>query len=164
MILFFIQVRQATCSSAKGKEFLCPDKVTASDDVDISFYFKTKSSKGGKQKSKAFINGKKWPKKQKTKTDGKFTLTQSSKKAIKVEHSDSGMTLTVTRLKGYFKFDVEVPSAEISDDITGLCQSNVITPERGSSDLSATLVSLLTILTSYSSTRSLRAVVISLTS
>ena len=97
--------------------------------------------KGGKQKSKAFINGKKWPKKTKTKTDGAFTLTQTNKKAVTVSHSDTGLSLVVTRLKGYFKFDIEV-SAEVAPSITGLCQSIVVTPERGSSDLSATRVSL----------------------
>ena len=61
---------------------------------------------------------------------------------VTVSHNATGLALVVTRLKGYFKFDVEV-SAEVSDGISGLCQSTVVTAERGSSDLSATLVSLL---------------------
>ena len=89
---------------------------------------------------KPFIDGKKWGKKSKTKTKGTFTMTQNNKKEITTTHPASGLSAKVTRLKGYFKLDMEV-AENVTNAVTGLCQGVVETPDRGSSDLSATLVS-----------------------
>lgn len=125
--------------TSKGKEFLCPDKVTLKDNADVSFYFKTKTRKGGKQTVKPFIDGRKWGKKSKTKTKGAFTITQTSKKVVTITHETSGLSLKISKLKGYFKFDITV-SVDVSPHVTGLCQGVVDTPDRGSPDLSATKV------------------------
>ena len=130
-----------TCTTAKGKEFLCLDKIILKDTADISFYFKTKTQKGGKQKVKPFIDGKKWGKKSKTKTKGSFRIVQNSKKVVTTTHQSTGLSFVLTRLKGFFKFDLEV-FANVTAGVTGLCQGIIDAPDVTSTDLSATRVSL----------------------
>ena len=129
-----------TCTTSKGKEFLCIDKIEVEDGVELSFYFKTKTTKKGKQKMRPFINGLKWGKKTKSKTKGPFSIVLMNKKTLKVTHSTTGLDMSISKLKGYFRFDMEV-FENVTAGVTGLCQGVVVTPPAVSVDLSATKVS-----------------------
>ena len=129
-----------TCTSSKGKEFLCIDLIKAEDSVELSVYFKRKTTRKGKQSMRVFIDGFKWRKKTKTTNKDPFRIFLKNKKTLQVSHSTSGLHMSITKLKGYFKLDIEV-FENVTARVTGLCQGVVVTPPLGSVDLSATKVS-----------------------
>ena len=89
---------------------------------------------------RVFIDGLKWSKKTKTTNKDPFRIFLKNKKTLKVSHSTSGLHMSITKLKGYFKLDIEVLE-NVTAQVTGLCQGVVVTPPLGSVDLSATKVS-----------------------
>ena len=137
--MILLQVLQTICVSRRNKEFLCIEKINIKADVELVFMIELDTTKTGKKRFRPFIDGTPWKRWNATEYKGSLAVVQDTSKKIKTFQMGSGFSISVTKLSGHFKLDLEISKS--ATGVRGLCNGTVETLEAASADLSATHVS-----------------------